>query len=271
MINTITDSLMALWNSTWKGKVLPGLVAFIIVGVSMSCFFLLIKLPAFSHQPSALNQSSGGSEKDIVQSPRSNGHPTAVVTPTLVLTPTQASDSSIPFIPTPMPVQLPGIVSDPGVAPAANTENLYPGNIDINPVATVPVNNVKHARHIQPSPTAAAVSPVETTTASIQSTATPTTVTTNTASAPTIVATSTPVPTIVVAPTPAAPVPTSSSTPASTYPPTPISGSSPTVSVTATLAPKVATTSTVAPAITPMPTVNRSNATETVEPEKSIA
>jgi len=43
MINTITDTLMALWNSTWKGKVLPGLVAFIIVGVSMSCFFFADK------------------------------------------------------------------------------------------------------------------------------------------------------------------------------------------------------------------------------------
>lgn len=249
MINILTDTLMALWNSTWKGKVLPGLVAFIIVGICMSCFFLLIKLPVFSRQPSVSNHSNRGSEDGIVQSLQSNSaHPTAIATPTLMLTPTQASDSPSPSIPTPMPIQLPGIVSDSGAVPASHTDT---GNMNIYPaVATEPVNNVNRAlarRHTHPLPNANATSAPsdETIVASTQ----PATTT-----IATIMGVPTPTPTIMVAPTPTVFISASNPTPTSTYPATPISGSSPTIS--ATTATNVATISTVAPAVTPTPTAN---------------
>ncbi len=91
MIDTLTDTLMALWNSTWRGKILPGLLAFIIVGICMSLFFLLIKSPAFLHQPSALNRSSKESGKSV----------------SLALSPHHSGDVHATVVPTPMPTVVP--------------------------------------------------------------------------------------------------------------------------------------------------------------------
>ncbi len=205
MFNALVDTLMALWNATWREKVAPVFVAVLVVGVSVF-LFVVLSLPTFS--PRSAASSHGGLEKQSKKSVAINPHATGSVQAIAVPTPAQTSDtknsplqtpipastegSATHYSPTPIPTSLPGpgIVIDPGIDGSA-----YIGTTNIAPTDTSPASKEVYppVKHDTPSHTAVtsapsvAATPRATLPASINGTPTP-------------VSTLSPPPTIVVTP-----------------------------------------------------------------------
>ncbi|GAC1487258.1 MAG: hypothetical protein NVS2B12_41870 [Ktedonobacteraceae bacterium] len=265
----IIDTLMALWNSNWREKVLPVTIAFLVVGISMTIFFLLIGLPAFS-QPSVVSNHSSvpaspeksvslviTSQATVPPTIMSMLTPTPTTPPAPELTPAPA-ESGIAYtpntpIPGSLPVQMPGIVSNPW----AGTAYLAPAaSRDIDPPAahTVAVTSGKHTSHpvkatsVPVQPVVVTVTPTPTATATATTASSTPTPTATVQPTPTVGVTPEPVPTTTqgVTPTVVVPVPSSDPTPANSTPPVPTSGPIYSASPTAT-APAVASTAGVRP------------------------
>ena len=254
MLDALVDTLMALWNATWREKALPTLFAFLAVGISTCIFLMQVGLPTLSRLSSPSSPASLQGQASRSDSLAIKPHVTASVqviavstpvqtgadtknSPTPVPAPTQATTYSP--APAPMPVQLPGIVSLPDIY-------AYTGTTDIVSTDTTPAKSRLHesSRHSSPRKTATPVPTVAVTTVAPTATATGGTITPIPTPAPTTAA-PTPLPTPIAAATPTVVVPTNVPTPTNpvpVYPATPTSASTP------------ANTVTVSPAIVPTDT-----------------
>ena len=248
MFDALVDTLMALWNSTWREKVVPTFLAFLVVGVSLFLFFVQIDLFSFSPLSSVSSRSGlqhhSKKSASLAINPHvtSNVHTTAVPTPVRVsntkdaLTPTPipapmeaAGNTTYPPAPALIPVAMPGIVSAPGLNASTDIGTTSIASTDTSPAMQ---ENRPRARHnISPTTVAPVPSKVATTRATAPAIAT-TTVNGTAAPVlptPTLVATPTsPPPTTLVGGTPTAAMPTSAPTPttfAPVYPDTPVSKS----------------------------------------------
>lgn len=235
MLDALVDTLMALWNATWREKVGSTLFAFLAVGISTCIFLMQVGLPNISRLSSPSSSTSLQGQASRSDSLTIKLHVTASVQAIIVSTPVQTggdtknSPTPIPVptqntppapIPAPMPVQLPGIVSLPDIY-------AYTRTTDIASTDTTPAKSRVHesGRHSSPRKTATPVSTVGITTVAPTATAIGSTIAPMPTPAPTTIA-----PTPIVVATPTVVVPINGPTPTNlvpVYPATPTSASIP--------------------------------------------
>lgn len=153
MFDALVDTLMALWNATWRETVVSGFVAFLIGGVCLFLFFVQLGLPIFPEPSSASSPASLQRQPTRSGSLAINVHRTSSVLATAVPVSAKSHDTKALSVPTPtsatteapgdtasvptpipalppalLPVDMPGIVPAPGLDGSTNigTTNPFP-------------------------------------------------------------------------------------------------------------------------------------------------
>lgn len=237
MFDALVDTLMALWNATWRETVVSGFVAFLIGGVCLFLFFVQLGLPLFPEPSSASSPASLQRQLTRSGSLALRPHRISSMTATTVPVPVKSSkDLLVPtstpvpteapsdtmYVPTSLPalfpVDMPGIIPAPGLDGSTNI-----GTTNISSMRTSSSMKKAHPsiRHNPPPATVASVpSPVVTARATSSATTVPTAAVPETPvpSVPTSVATSISPPPALIEVTPTVVIPASAPTPTTYLP-----------------------------------------------------